>query len=514
MWRLAGKGARLLLVVLLGFGLALGLYQAWDLDLRWFIVVITAVAGIGAAMCLVRVFSDFVLVVMLFCLPLSSFHKWIWPSGYADYEHGNFVYSGVLGIGIIDFVILGLYASWFYRIFISREAPMPRFNRLDLFVLWFVVAHFASVIGSQDAELGFGASEFLLKHALFYFYMSRNFNERHLPWMILAFAFSVAVDTALGSYQFATGKLLGIALDKGAGGSDLDYQYEVPGIESYYRATGTSYDSHSLGHFIALLLPFPLVLCFTPRVKLGLKVCFALTCAAALLVIGLSLSRAAWVSAAVALLVGVVLIVTIWQERQVVPALAVAVILAAVITPIIGKFVYERFADSPYETLTTRFDQYIVGWRVFTYFPIFGSGPGNWIPTLNRFDFLWLPPLPIHNVVLWTATEVGIVGVVPYLAILGSSMARLFAVVRRRRDIAGRLCLAALLALLVTVLNGLTDPTFREPNAYLMFWVLVALSIALPQLPAAAGTGFFIRPPAPARAVAGTGATGGRTAEP
>ncbi|HTW27835.1 MAG TPA: O-antigen ligase family protein, partial [Acetobacteraceae bacterium] len=211
--------------------------------------------------------------------------------------------------------------------------------------------------------------------------------------------------------------------------------------------------------------------------------------------------------AAIALLVGVVLIVVIWQERQVVPALAVAVVAAALITPAIGHFVYERFAESPYETLSTRFDQYEVGWRVFLYFPLFGAGPGNWIPTLNRFDFLWLPPLPIHDVVLWTATEVGLFGTVPYLAILGSTMLRLFAVVRRRRDIAARLSLAALLAMMVTVLNGLTDPTFREPNVYLMFWILVGLSIALPLLPPSAGRVLLARRgPAAVAARAGRGA--------
>jgi hypothetical protein len=494
----------MLLVALLGFAFALALYQAWDLDTRWFAVVIVGVAGVGIAMCLARIFSDFLLVAGLFCLPLSSFSKWIWPSTYGEEERGNFVYSGLLGIGLVDFILIGLYASWFYRIFVSREQKPPTVNRLDVFVLWFVVAHFLSTVGSPDTQLGFGASEFLLKHALFYFYLSRNLRERHLPWMMLAFGFAIFVEAGLGAYQYHTGKLLGIALDKGAGGSALDYQYEVPGIEGYSRATGTSYDSHSLGHFVALLLPFPLVMCFTPRVKVSLKAGMLLMCGAALLVIGLSLSRAAWVSAAIALLVGVVLIVVIWHERQVVPAVAVAVIMAAVITPFIAHFVYDRFADSPYETLTTRFDQYEVGWRVFLSFPIFGFGPGNWTQALKRYDFLWLPVLPIHNVILWTATEVGLFGVIPYLGILLSTVSRLFALVRRRRDIAGRLALAALLAMLVTVMNGLTDPTYREPNAYLMFWVLVSLSVALPRLPDGAGEIFMVhKTPAARRLAAG-----------
>ena len=138
--------------------------------------------------------------------------------------------------------------------------------------------------------------------------------------------------------------------------------------------------------------------------------------------------------------------------------------------------------------------RYIVGWHVFTLYPIFGFGPGNWIQALKRYDFLWLPILPIHNVILWTATEVGLFGVIPYVAILVSAMRRLFRVVRARRDIAARLSLAALLAMFVTILNGLTDPTFREPNAFLMFWVLIALSVALPKLAPNAGRILMARP--------------------
>ena len=500
--RQTASAARFMAIALLGFGFALGLYQAWELDARWFYIVLAGIALVGFAMCLVRVFSDFLLVAALFCLPIASFSKWIWPETYGEEERGNFVYSGLLGIGPIDFILVGLYASWFYRIFMSREQKLPSINWLDLFVLWMVASYFLSMIGSVDVQLGFGASEFLLKHALLYFYLSRNLKEKHLPWMMLAFASAIFIEVGLGGYQFATGKLLGIALDKGAGGDALDYQYEVPGIEQYYRATGTSYDSHSLGHFVAMILPFPLVLCFTPRLKASLKLGMMLMCGAALLTIGLSLSRAAWVSAAIALLFGVVLIVVVWQERQVVPAVAVAVILAALVTPLTAHFIYDRFADSPYETLTTRFDQYEVGWRIFTQFPLFGFGPGNWVQALKRYDFLWLPVLPVHNVVLWTATEVGLMGVIPYLAILIYCTKSLFAAVRRRRDIAGRLSLAALLALLTSVLNGLTDPTFREPNAFMMFWVLVGLSVALPALPPGTGTVFMVPRPGISRGTA------------
>src|SRR6185437_5847131 len=181
-------------------------------------------------------------------------------------------------------------------------------------------------------------------------------------------------------------------------------------------------------------------------------------------------------------------------------------------------FIYERFANSPHGTLTERWELNIIGWRVFTMYPIFGVGPGHWIPYFHLHDYLWVTvdplgrtqDLPIHNVILWLAVEIGLFGLVPYLGIIATAMLRLLRLVRRRRDIPGRLAIAALIGLTTTLFNGLTDPTFRESNVFLMFWILISLSVALPRLRPGAGA-VLMAPPRPAFGLAsarGTAAGG------
>lgn len=515
--RQAGYAGRFLGVALLGCGLSLALYQASELDTRWFTVICVAIAAVAVSMWLVRIFSDFLLVVCLFSLPLASFSKWFWPSGFTVEDSGKFVYAGLFGVGLLDFILIGLYMSWFYRVFITREQPAPRFNRLDFLILWFVVAHLLATIGSQNVQLGLGSTEFLVKHVLFYFYLSRNLDERHLPWLLAAFAFIIFLEASLGSYQFTTGRLLGLAIDKGAGSSVVNTEVTVPGTEGYHRATGTSYDAHTLGHLMALIVPFPLVLWFTPRLRPTLKLACVAASAGALLVVLLSMSRSAWLASAIALMFGVVLILVVWQERQAVPALAAVAVLAAVVAPLAASFVYERFALSPIGTLTVRFEQYAVAWRVFTLYPLFGVGPGNWVTVFPLYDFQWLVGDPsynlVHDVILWTAVEVGVFGLIPYLGILTTAGLRFFALARQRRDVAARLALAALIGMITTTLNGLTDPAYREPNVYLMFWLLVALSVALPRLRPGAGEILMapLRPasdPAPIPAITAAGSAG------
>jgi putative inorganic carbon (hco3(-)) transporter len=467
----------------LGMVFALGLYNAWELDTRWFVVVIIAIVGISAAMLLTRVFSDFVLVFALFTISVASFSKWFWPTKYAEDERGNLVYSGLLGIGLLDFIVIGLYMSWFYRVFALRERPSPGLLNTDWFLLAYLIIHLLSSIGAADPELALGATEYLTKYALFYFYVSRNLAPRHLPWLIGALGFAIFLEAMLGSVQFSTGKLLGIALDKGAGTSEVDYQYSVPGIETYKRATGTSYDSHSLGNFMAMMLPFPLVLYFTPRLRPSLRALYAGMAVLATLAIFMTLSRAAWLSTGISLGIGIILIVMIWREREVIPMLIAVGLISLAVLPFMASFIYDRFADSPHEVLTTRYDQYEVALQVVRLYPFLGFGPGNWIQALHRHDFLWLEVLPPHNVLLWITAETGIVGMVCYLGVLVTTAIRLIRLIRTRRDLVGRLGMAVLIALITTVLVGLTDPTYREPTVFTMFWTLIALSVALPRMP-------------------------------
>ena len=475
--------ARILAIALAGAVLAYGLTMVWDLETRWLVVVVAGLIGLALAMLLVKFFSDVLTIGCLCLIPLFSFGKWFWPTRYLEDERGNLVYAGLFGVSPLDFVVIGLYLSWFYRTFALHETAVGRLTASDCFVAAYVVVYLLSTLESHDPELALGATEYLVKYALLYLYLSRCIEPRHLPFILAAFAFAITIEAGLSTIQFSSGKLLGIALDKGAGSSEVDYQYTVPGIESLKRATGTCYDSHSLGNLMAMLLPFPLVLYFTPTASglvRFLSAVFALLAAA---VIVMTLSRAAWVSSALSLGLGVFLITGIWRERQVMRLMFVSSAGMIVVAPFLAIFIYNRFADSPYEVLTTRFDQYKVALQIIGDHPFFGIGPGNWINALNQHDFLWLEVLPPHDVLLWILAETGIFGATCYLALLIAALRRLARMIVRRRDLPGRLAMATLIALASTILIGLTDPTYREPNVFAMFWVLIALSAALPRMP-------------------------------
>jgi putative inorganic carbon (hco3(-)) transporter len=506
------KGLCFLGIALLGCALSVTLYQVWQLQPRFAFAVVLAIAAVSVSMYLVRIFSDFLLVVLLFSLPFADITIVYF------FRKGLEWYIGYFSVSLIDFLLIGLYTTWFYWVFVRREQSLPSLDWLDFFILWYFVAHLVTAFGSEDPMFGYGATEHLIKYVLFYFYLSRHLDERHLPWLLGALAFAIVLEATLGAYQFTSGRLVGLAIDKGAGNAEtLGRQFELPGTEGYTRATGTSYDSHTYGHLMALLLPFPVMLVFIPGLRRIVRFGCMVLCAFAFVGVLLSLSRSAWLAAAISLTIGIPLMIAFWRERHMVPALAGMVVVVALVTPFVASFIYQRFATSPLGTLWERWDLMRIGWYVYTLYPVFGVGPGNWPIAMLRYGFLWLPLNFLHNVFLWIAVELGIFGLIPYIGILVVASGRFFSLARRRRDIAGRLALASLIALMATVLNGLTEPGFREPNVYQMFWLLVSLSAVLPRLPTG-GLAIMMTPPrrspgltpVPAMATSGAAVGGGK----
>jgi putative inorganic carbon (hco3(-)) transporter len=470
------------------------------LELRWAVVVVAAIAMLSMSMCFAQIFSDFLLVFLFLCLPLMSFNKWFWPTGYSSTELGLLVYGGIFGLGLLDFLLIGLYLSWFYRIFIERSERLPSLNFIDFALFIFLLLHILSTLGSNDPRLGLDASEYLFKYALLFFYLSRNLKPVHLPWLLAALCFAILIQAGLGEYQHHSGNWVGIALDKGADSTELGYQYVVPGLESETRATGTFYDSHALGDFIAMTIPFMFVpFLHTPKMPSGIRFVFLAETVIAVFALYLSYSRSAWVGGAIALAIGIVLILVVWRESQVAFPLTIILLIGLIALPFAAKYVYDRFENSPAGTITERLGQYQVALTIVRDHPIFGVGPGNYMEAMKRYDTLWLDELPVHNVILWIASETGLLGLGCYLMIVFSGLKRFWRSFSQRRDLAGRIAMAGFIALIAHLLDGLTDPLFREPSVFAMFWIIMSLAVAIPNFPREDSSNSpYVEEPAPA----------------
>lgn len=467
------------LAVVLGALLAVVLSKVWTLELRWFVVTVGSVTMLAIAMMWTGSLGRMLLPTLFLCIPLAGIESWLFFDEVSPEQAGNAVYAGLIGIGPIDFVICGLALSWFIAIFVTREETLPRLTGIDVLVLLVPLSYLVSTLGAPRPLLGVFALVYLCKHVFVYFYVSRHFARRHLRALLVAICLALTLQGGLAVAQSQFQVLQGVARDKGAGDAERREQYEVPGIESRIRAEGTAYDSHALGLFLAMLLPLPLVLMFaedTPSGRRALYGAFALSGLVALI---LCFSRAAWLSFALAMPAGLALLATRLRSRQVAKGLLWSIPLLVVLAPWAMDFVHERFSSAPVEIMTTRFEQWTVAWEIWRDNLVFGFGAGNYMEALAQYNFNWALELPVHNVALWIGAETGLFGQFAFFGVIVAAARRLWILTGSQHGMVAVYALAMLVALVAYVLDGLTDPLFREPIVFMTFWHVVAMSVAL-----------------------------------
>ena len=426
----------------LGAVFALCLYPVWGLEGRWFVIVIVAIALVSISMIFAGRFSGFLFILLLFCVPLAGFAKWIVFDDYPEDVRLASLTTGTLGIGLTDFLIAGLYGAWAFRIFLLREEPLPRLEKVDAWVALLALSYVLSLWGA-DLRLGILAIAYLLRYILVYFYVSRHFKRRHVRWFVGAIAFAIVVESVIGILQYGQVVPPGLILDKGAGSDRLELHYDVSGVEEgVIRATGTTYDSHALGTYLAMLVPFFLVFLYDSAWSVRLRLA-----SGALLLVGfvglvLTYSRSAWLSFAISLGVPVLVLIA-WRERYVLTS-AICVAVAGLITaPWVFFRVFARFFEADPAGLAARFDQYPTAWAIWRDHFLFGSGAGSYMVMLYQQNFNWAEALPVHNVLLFIGAELGFFGVVAYYGLIVVVLRRLWRLVRLRHEPDYRLALAA-----------------------------------------------------------------------
>ena len=244
------------------------------------------------------------------------------------------------------------------------------------------------------------------------------------------------------------------------------------------RLHGLLINANAYGLFITLLLALQLSLLLARRPPTARRWRGLGVLNAALLVVGvlLTASRASWL----ACLVGVGCVVLCLRPRAV-GYLAVALVLGGAAA---GLLLWASGLDQvifrlwPHLSFTDdRTMIHALAWEWFTASPLtllFGIGLGTFLTNSGAF----LPwPLQIHNTYLWVLVEMGLLGFVVVLGLLGRVGLRAWQAMRTRRDVEPRTVgvLAALAALLVWSLvhEGLYQRTL---------WLLFALVETAPVL--------------------------------
>jgi O-antigen ligase len=327
----------------------------------------------------------------------------------------------------------------------------------------------------------------LSKFALLFFYLEHNVERRNLKGIVAGVVFSILVQTSIAIVQYHSGHLLGIGRTKGA--ADLQYeQYTVTGFENVRRAEGTTFDSHALGLFLAMILCVPLAIALCKTIRTPYRVA-----AGAAFLIGIpglvaSFARAGWTAFicaagvfAVALIVGPYR----RQSRHLLRWCALAALLAGIaLLPLLGK-VRQRLLEAPRELVTGRIETIEMAMEMWRQSPWTGIGANNYMDTLEKhFSIFEGDPyfIPAHNMIVFDLTELGVIGVTSLIVMFAVVVHQLWRTVHMQDPLVQGLAAAVLGSMVAVQVEGLFDPIYTTGVTYYLLWFELGLGAGIARI--------------------------------
>lgn len=250
------------------------------------------------------------------------------------------------------------------------------------------------------------------------------------------------------------------------------------GITQAFRATGTLGHPNVLAYFFEMLMPVLLGLALT-RQPGWWRLWYGFTFLCSLAGLFVTLTRGGWLTVPVSTLIVLWLVVgrRIVRVRAAVLAALVACALAAVsfyAWPIIEK----RFTHNDYKSSGSRMPLNRAALSVIEKYPLVGVGLNNFAERFKVEDttghtrmFLNFRQL-VHNMYLWIATEVGLIGLAGYMGMFLTTIVVAFKVAPRAPPVPRAVLVGIAAGLIAHLQHGLFDPGYRVSvqNSYQIFF--------------------------------------------
>lgn len=463
----------------LGVAIGLGfLFVAAQESQKWF-GVLGAGLLVGFAALAVADKKDFFLALLVLSLPVNiGIRLYYQPSAISRSTYGFQILLAYLPL-------LALFAIWLIRSGVRRQdvITLPP-GLLPLGLLFFTAL--LSVVRSGNPLFGFFDLFALSCSILLYFYLASQLRERRELTLVLAcLALNVGLQGAIAVAQHLTDSNLG-----------LDFFGATKGMRDYAslaalsRAGGTLGHPNSLALFLDLLLPLTFSLLFLPwRFPVRLGLAFLLLLGLAGLVV--TLSRGGMLAS------GLALLLVLYRQLRERLGRGPAVVYVTLVLVVGGTLllatdnpVNRRFFRHDYGTAYGRLPHMAVAVNLIAAHPFLGVGLNNYCEAAPRFDTTreWIISqwqVPVHNLYLYIAGEIGLLGLL-WLLLFWLAVLRRLAAAWRSADRYFRTVGFGLLAGLLAYF-GHVQVDYGFWQHFTILWFVLGLAVATGRLAAREG---------------------------
>ncbi len=357
---------------------------------------------------------------------------------------------------------------------LGREAAR-HWRALELALMAFIVLYAVQSVYSSDAQKALQQVVFFyVPFALMFAVLIRLEWPSRLPQRCMVVLVALAlIFVAIGFYEYATRTVLlspkVLALNQ---------------TESYFRVNSVFFDPNIYGRFLALVM---IAVCTGLLWSAERRATRLAAAVLALLWAGLLLTLSE--SSFAALLAGLVVLAALrWSVRATALVTALLAVAATVVVLALPNVTHIHLHSSASANASTSGRLALVkgGLALFAQRPLQGYGSGSFSVEYRNHHHGGgaLATTTSHTIPVTVAAEQGIIGLIPYLMLLGALLLRL-------RGAAPSPLRAALAAALVgLVVHTLFYAAFLEDP---FSWALIALTATLPGLPTTPGAALRIR---------------------
>lgn len=301
--------------------------------------------------------------------------------------------------------------------------------------------------------------------------------REHLRPVLAVLALQVMAHSGFAIAQGVTGRPIGAGW---LGGNTSVLEETLRGAASQLRPAGLF--AHPIVYATFLVVSLPVLAAgLALRTRAWLRALLALALALGSIGLLLTLSRGAWISAAVAsaVLLALALRGRLLSIRRLRAIALVGAGATLVLGIALGPRIYDRLTRSDAGNVEVRFDLDRIALRMIAANPVLGSGLNNFTETMEPFDpqnVMSYFPAPVHQLYLLEAAEAGIPALLLFLALFGAILGHALRRLPRLGDAELQWIAAALVAgLLGFLVSQLADFSHRLEPLRSMVWLEVGL---------------------------------------
>lgn len=405
----------------------------------------------------------FFIAVILLDIPLLLDTHFLYRRDLADLGS-----LGGLGVSVTTLALAALYAGWIIEIAVIRHGPRPGL-RINSPLAAYVLISALSMFAAKDMLLASFEVWVLFQTLLVFVYFASRVRSRDdTIFIIRVLLIGLALESSIILSQHA-----GMRID--VPGHPLSIEESTIGLGDYERFGGTLGHPNAAGWYISLLLAPALSVIAVPLGRWDKRLA-GLAFGLGIVALVFTFSRGGWTAFAISL---AVMGVAMWNrgKLRVKNLVVLTLVMLAVALVYRGEIETRLLADDGGSAISRLYLMQIA-FKMISDHPVLGVGANNFPSVMTQYfkagDYLYA----VHNQYLLIWAEVGIGGLVAFLAFLISAIRRGWRVWRSDDPLLSPLALG-LTAGIIGHMSHMFVDLFRGRSEIQLLWLMASLITTL-----------------------------------